>query len=228
MDTSQIQLNKRLLESIEAHDFEQTRNLLSQGADPLGRIDEKHYGEYLLGELFCEAVYDEKLAKRLPALLELFYNFGMDIATKNIPDKYDDDNPLWCLSFVTKESGLEALKVLLDHQLDHHSAEALVAHILLDMEMCDGDEVDENTYYGLKMVMFTASYPHIISKSTFIANCIALDKNHGEMLLGFRDWNKWTYHIDKSTCDHIPYGLRNATLTIKDKETDKTVWTLLI
>lgn len=36
------------------------------------------------------------------------------------------------------------------------------------------------------------------------------------------------YHIDLSTCTNIPNGLQNATLTIRDPQSPKIVWTLSI
>ena len=36
------------------------------------------------------------------------------------------------------------------------------------------------------------------------------------------------YHIDLSTCTNVPHGLQNATLTIRDPQSPKIVWTLSI
>ncbi len=36
------------------------------------------------------------------------------------------------------------------------------------------------------------------------------------------------YHIDLSTCTNVPHGLQNATLTIRDPQSKKIVWTLSI
>ena len=47
--------------------------------------------------------------------------------------------------------------------MDRDSAEVLADHILLDMEMCDGCEIEdtwwmESCFCGLKMLMLIASY----------------------------------------------------------------------
>ena len=76
--------------------------------------------------------------------------------------------------------------------------------------------------------MLIASYPIILNESTYLQNCIALEKNNVQMLPLFRNWNDFDYHIDLSTCTNIPYGLRDATLTIRDPKSKKTVWTLSI
>lgn len=77
------------------------------------------------------------------------------------------------------------------------------------------------------MLMLIASYTDLLNQSTYIQSCIALEKNDAQMLQ-FRNWNDFDYHIDLSTCTNIPHGLRDATLTIRDPKSKKTVWTLSI
>lgn len=106
-------------------------------------------------------------------------------------------------------------------------------HILLDMEMCDGCEIEDTWWMesfscGLKMLMLIASYPTILDESTYLQNCIELEKNDAQMLPLFRNWNDFDYHIDLSTCTNIPNGLQNATLTIRGPKSPKIVWTLSI
>ena len=79
-----------------------------------------------------------------------------------------------------------------------------------------------------KMVMLIASYPTILNESTYLQNCVALEKNDAQMLPQFRNWNDFDYHIDLSTCTNIPHGLRDATLTIRDPKSKKPVWMLSI
>ena len=88
------------------------------------------------------------------------------------------------------------------------------------MEMCDGWEIEDTWWMesfscGLKMLMLIASYPTILDESTYLQNCIELEKNDAQMLPLFRNWNDFDYHIDLSTCTNIPNGLQNATLTIQ-------------
>ena len=229
-----FELNKVLFEAVAACNYEEAERLLNLGADPLGSTDETDADEHLLGELFCEMQDNEALETAFPKFLELFYAHGMDIASRGLPtDDGDNIHPLWMLAFCQTESGLKILHTMLEHGLDRDSAEVLVDHILMDMEMCDGCEIEdawwmERTICGLKMLMLTASYPNLLNQSTYIQSCIALEKNDAQMLPQFRNWNNFDYHIDLSTCTNIPHGLRDATLTIRNPKSKKTVWTLSI
>lgn len=65
--------------------------------------------------------------------------------------------------------------------MDRDSAEVLADHILLDMEMCDGCEIEDTWWMesfscGLKMLMLIASYPTILNESTYLQDCVALEK----------------------------------------------------
>ena len=229
-----FELNKVLFEAVAACNYEEAERLLNLGADPLGSTDETDADEHLLGELFCEMQDNEALEAAFPKFLELFYAHGMDIASRGLPtDDGDNIHPLWMLAFCQTESGLNVLHTMLEHGLDRDSAEVLVDHILMDMEMCDGCEIEdawwmERTICGLKMLMLTASYPNLLNQSTYIQSCIALEKNDTQKLPLFRNWNDFDYHIDISTCTNIPHGLRDATLTIRNPKSKKTVWTLSI
>lgn len=234
MNTAPFILNKELLDAAKRCDLIRVEELLRQGADPLGSSDANDQNEHILGELFYSSADDEKVANMMPELLRLFFDHGMDIAARNILD--DDENginPLWNLAFVSTESGLKILHVLLEHGLDRLSAEILVEHIFIDMELCDGCDIEDGWWRerwscSLKMVMLAASYPHILENSKYIAGCISLAKNDTSRLISFRNWNHFTYQIDLSTCDNIPHGLRSATVRIKDAETGKIVWTMVI
>lgn len=226
----QYELNKELLEATTKCDLKKVEHLLSLGADPLGSSDACNPNEHILGELFDYALNDTVLAETMPQIIKLFLAYGMNIGARNIlSDDGDNTNPLWTLAFCQDENGLKMLEVLLDHKLDHTSAEELVDHILVDMELFDGCEIEdpwllERTIYALKMVMLTASYPHIIDLSSYIRECVDLENNRAENLPKFRKWDHFEYHIDKSTCTNIPHGLQDATLTIRDLNTKETVW----
>lgn len=229
-----FELNKALFEAVAACNHEEAERLLNLGADPLGSTDETDADEHLLGELFCEMQDNEALEAAFPKFLELFYAHGMDIASRGLPTN-DGNNlhPLWLLAFCQTESGLKILHTMLEHGLDRDSAEVLVDHILIDMEMCDGCEIEdawwmERTICGLKMLMLIASYTDLLNQSTYIQSCIELEKNDAQMLPLFRNWNDFDYHVDISTCTNVPYGLQNATLTIRDPKSKKIVWTLFI
>lgn len=234
MENVRCELNRQLLEAAEAGDLVKAENLLRAGADPLGSPDERDSYEHILGELFCYASQDDTLAEKLPDLVQLFYSYGMDIGARGIPfDDGNNINPLWELAFCQNEAGLKTLKVMLDNDLDIQSAEILVDHIFVDMEMCGGCEIEDDWFLssvicGLKMVMLVASYPYVTRKSEYIRSCVEPGKNQPERLTDFRDWNAFDYQIDISTCDNMPHGLRNATVCIIDRKTHEHVWTLMI
>ena len=226
-----FELNKALFEAVTACNYDEAERLLNLGADPLGFTDETDPNEHLLGELFCRMQDNDDLANAFPKFLELFYAHGMDIAEHKIQEDGSSGCPLWDLAFCQTEAGLNVLHTMLEHGLDCDSAEVLVDHILLDMEMCDGCEIEddwwmESTVFGLKMVMLIASYPILLNQSTYIQSCIELEKNDTQKLPLFR--NDFDYHIDISTCTNIPHGLQNATLTIQDRKNGEIVWTLFI
>lgn len=229
-----FELNKALSDAVIACDLAEAERLLKLGADPLGSPNENDPEEHLLGELFGEMQYNKDLEDSFLEFLELFYAHGMDIADRSIPtDDGNNIHPLWMLAFCQTEAGLQILHTMLEHGLDCASAEVLVGHILLDMEMCDGCEIDDAWYMercscGLKMLMLIASYPTILNESSYLRSCIELEKNDAQKLPRFRNWNDFDYYIDLSTCTNIPRGLRDATLTIQDRNSGETVWTLSI
>jgi hypothetical protein len=45
-------------------------------------------------------------------------------------------------------------------------------------------------------------------------------------LTNFREYNN--YEFDLTTLNHIPYGMRNATVLVKEKCTGKQVWKMHI
>lgn len=230
----QLDLNKALFAAVEKGDFGETERLLKLGADPLGSTDECNPKEHLLGELFCRMEDDEALSSAMPAFLQLFYTYGMDIAAQDIPENDEEQvHPLWQLAFCTTEDGLRVLHTMLEHGLDYVSAEILVEHILLDMEMCDGCDIEDiwskdHFTCGLKMVMLAASYPNVVERSAYIRECVDMERNDIRNLSKFCNWNQFDYQIDLSTCTNIPHGLQNATLRIQDKNNGEYVWTLSI
>lgn len=234
MEHKQLKLNQALLKAVEETDVERAELLLQQGADPLGGYHEKDLDQCVLDELFNDAADEEEPNEKRLELLRLFLSYGMDVATRNDPEREEESlNPVWSLAHVSNESGVRMLKVLLDHGLDAVSVEILVSHIFADMEMCDGcDSQDawwmERWAYSMKMVMLIASYPHMLETSSYIRECVALEQNDASWLPYFREWNRFSYEIDLSTCDNIPHGLRSATLHIQNEPSGDTVWTMFI
>ena len=98
----------------------------------------------------------------------------MDVACRNAHDREEESlNPVWSLAHVSSESGMRMLKILLDHGLDTISAEVLISHIFVDMEMCDGCDTQDEWWMeqwaqSLKMVMLIASYSHVLETSPYI------------------------------------------------------------
>lgn len=234
MEHKQLKLNQALLKAVEETDVERAEVLLQQGADPLGSFDQDDLEQSVLHELFIDVAEEEDPDEKRQELLRLFLNHGMDISTRNKAVEYDDSlNPVWLMAHVSNESGMRMLKLLLDHGLDAVSAEILFNHIFVDMEVCDGCDIHDEWWieewtYSMKMVMLIASYPYMLEASSYIRKCVELEQNNVSWLLCFRDWNRFAYEIDLSTCDNIPRGLRNATLHIRDKKTGDTVWTMFI
>lgn len=231
---NQIELNKALLDAVSDCNYEKAEQFLKVGADPLGSADESEPEEHLLGELFCEMQDNDALAAEFPRFLQLFYAYGMDIAARKIlTDDGDNINPLWDLAFCQTEDGLKVLYTMLEHGLDCDSAEALIDHIYIDTELCDGCHMEdpwwlEQTVCGFKMIMLIASYPDILDNSAYIRSCVEPEKNNRQNLPLFREWNHFNYHIDLSTCTNLPHGLQNATVTISHRETGKVMWKLSV
>ena len=90
---TQTELNKELLDAVTADNVNLTQieNLVKLGADPLGSSDENDPNEHILGEIFGEAALNCKQSKRLPKIVQLFIDYGMNIESRHIPDD-DDDN----------------------------------------------------------------------------------------------------------------------------------------
>lgn len=234
MEYKQLELNRALLEAVKETDVERAEVLLQQGADPLGISDEREYDNFVLHEMFIDVAWEEELNEKRQELLRLFLAYGMDVSTTNTAPEIDDYlNPVWLMAHMNNEGGIRMLKLLLDHGLDVVSAEILFNHIFVDMEVCDGCDIHDEWWmeewtYSMKMVMLIASYPYILEASSYIRKCVELERNNVSWLPCFRDWNRFAYEIDLSTCDNIPRGLRNAPLHIRDKKTGDTVWTMFI
>ena len=242
-----IELNKKLLDASikDEIDYNEISNLLEQGADPLGCCDEE-LGDYVLEEILMN--YYEKInsnnidnKERIVDLIDFFIAKGFK--PSNI-EKGTDDGPciMWHFYFIASESGIQILKKFLDNGLKAEALEDYINHFYTDTAMVDGyykendsDEIkqhfDKALRYGLKMVMLSASYPHILNESEYLRSCIEMNdtnKDNSYDLTKFRDYNNYEYELDISTCDHLPYGLRNATVRIKEKQNKNIVWMLHI
>ena len=229
------ELNKKLCEAAiaETVDFNKVEELLSLGADPLGLLTD-YDDSCVLEELFCEAS-EYEVRKNLYSLVELFIKRGM--RPEAIPSNDNDDEHLilWSMSFCCSDEALRTLELLLDNNLNPRALEDFINHFYMDAEMVDGAELDEMyTYHltsGLKMVMLSSSYPTVLAGSEYLRSCIEMDDTNKDRhydLGKFRNYDGYEYIIDTSTCDNLPHGLRNATVSIVEKESNEIVWMLHI
>ncbi len=230
---TQFELNKHLLEAVVSSKIklQHIEYLLKLGADPLGSDEESDKENHIIADIFCYAEENEKLADCIEDVMNLFFKYDMDISSKI--DEYDGENnlnPLWSLAFNSSESGLKILKSLLDHKLDTDSVEIMVEHILCDMCLWSTNlsEMEswfyEREVFSIKMIMLAASYRYIIDSSDYLRREIWYDKNNFDTEK-FRNWNDFDYHIDMSKCNEKT-GYQDSVITIVEKATGKTVWTL--
>lgn len=240
------EMNQELYNAVfsEEIDLHRVEIVLSAGADPLGPLLESN-DECVLGELFCESsirddIYDNGInpvRNKLPELVKLFIEHGMK--PTSIPaEHHDDENeniPMWYLAFCCSREGAEALKMLLDNALNTEALDDFISHFYIDCEMTGGSDIDDAYLnyltYGLKMVMLSASYPEVLEKSKYLSSCIGVaEENSGNVydLTRFRDYEEYDYSIDISTCDNIPYGLRNATVEICEKGSNVIIWKMYL
>ena len=231
------ELNNELYEACTAEnaDFSLIEDLLVRGADPLGPTNE--WLDPTLGELFCvaSANMEDHLAyldARVPELVRLFVKHGMDINMR--PDIPEDDyaSPLWDLAFWCTPNAIKTLHILLESGLKTPELEEFVSHFIMEAAYIDGDiHSEEHLDYlicGLKMIMLSASYEEILSSSAYLREVIAADNtetNNKEILYRFRDYDRFSYVIDKTACSNLRHGIADATVIITDAESNEVVWT---
>lgn len=218
------QINKDLLNACIAEkvDLSYIEELLQQGAQPLGAVD---WDTNLYDAVLEHYLMDEE--EIFVDITELFLKYGMDIQKPEIP--YDDSDvihPLWSFAFFSTETGLKALKLLLDNGLDLESAGECWSHELLDwriMEFTLYKEMDYQFFKKvLKKIMLFASYPHIILNDEYLQNEIWFSENDYDYTK-FRNWNNYSYEIDTKYCKDFPqaYG---SIIKIIENESGEKVW----
>lgn len=233
-------LNEKLYYAITEKeiDYDLVEKLLKEGADPLGYYDDY---ETPIGQLFCEGSDDwgskknGLLSDRFPEILNLFIKNGFDCSRFQQDTDGDHNLELWSLTFSISRGACEALQILIEHGLPIPPLEDFISHFYMDSEMCDGSDMtpDYESYlvWAFKMIMMSASYPHVLNNSEYLQQCIELDStNKGNKydLTRFRQYDDYEYHFDLSTLDNVPYGMRNATVKVIEKETQQEVWTMKI
>ncbi len=219
----------------ETADYELIEDLLKKGADPMRIFNE--YDDSVLDQLFCEAESEEFpfLDDRIPKLVSLFIKYGMDVnASQNLPED-DRTSPLWSMAFWCAPNAIKTLKILLDNGLKASELENFVDHFITDAAMVSGDipgeEYQNYLICGFKMIMLSASYDEILSTSEYLRSVIGLgsiEGNNKEILPKFRQYDDYSYDIDKSTCTNLRFGINNATVTITEKESGRKVWKFVV
>jgi hypothetical protein len=242
------ELNEKLYIAITEKyiNYDEIKRLLVEGADPLGPLMDED--ETAIGELFCEAGWDwhndaasddnlpeDCLCGRLPKILDVFIENGFDCSRFQTSDDGDKNLELWSLTFSISEGECKAMQIMIENGLPIPALEDFIGHFYMDSEMCDGsdmtDEYEMYLVWGFKTIMLCASYPHILNGSEYLRQCIERDStNEGNNydLTNFREYNNYEYEFDLSTLDNIPYGMRNATVLVKEKCTGKQVWKMHI
>ncbi len=218
------QINKELLNACIAEnvDLSYIEDLLKQGAQPLGAVD---WDTNLYDAVLEHYLADEE--EIFVDITELFIKYGMDIQNPELPyDEHNVINPLWSFAFFSTETGLKALKLLLDNGLDVESAGECWSHELSDwsiMKFPLEDEGNYKTFYKvLKKIMLFVSYPHIILNDENLQKEIWFSENHYDYTK-FRNWNNFSYEVDTRYCKDFPQA-DGSIITIIEKESGEKVW----
>lgn len=227
----EVELNNKLYEECTKDEIDcaAIEGLLKQGADPLGATAVSGWGllEHIYGEIICDICHSEGV--NLPRITELFLKYGMDIENPRIP--YDDDNslhPMWQFAFITNQNAIRALEMLLDKGLSADAAGEMWGHITFDLIMIEcGDPNTDEVWrdvctWTMKMIMFCASYDHILENDEELREFIGCSYNDYD-LHKFRKWDDFYYEFDTSHCDSYPVFNRSI-VRIFEKGTNKEIW----
>lgn len=145
-------------------------------------------------------------------------------------------NPIWSLTFYVGRSLLSVLKLLIESGLELDSIETFIDHTYVDTWVgCDYTFREEwflkyvaNSY---RMIMFCASYEHILNNSQYLKNIIDYSKNEYD-ITKFRHPYAFYAKFDLSKCiddrrdgySDISFGV----LTFYEKKRDKPVWSIVL
>lgn len=193
----QIELNKKLENECwkKPIDSKKIKELISQGADPLGTIDPKWPDNHLYGEMMLE---NDNLYEVTKVLLDN----GMKIKHSMFKNDGNDIDPLWHLAFCCNEDGIKTLKLLLDNNLDFDSVEEFIDHIYTDylfLDIPDTDDKELNLVffeYAMKMLMLCASYKYVFEKSEYLRNVIEVKDNDYDVNK-FRKYDNFCVKVEK-------------------------------
>ena len=223
----EIDLNNRLYEEClkECLDVSAIKELLKQGADPLGATAVSGWGllEHVYGGIIFEMSQREN-TDNLPIITELFLESGMDMDKPKVP--YDEENslnPMWNMAYIVDENTLCVLKTLLDNGLSAVSAAEMWDHIIFDLYVEWG--VHGNSEYkgceltgAMKVVMLCASYDHVLNEDEGLQEFIGCSHNNYD-IHKFRNWNDFYYVFDEKRPQSNRIGVR-----IYDVKSKCEVW----
>ncbi|MBQ6493381.1 MAG: hypothetical protein IJI92_05915 [Erysipelotrichaceae bacterium] len=229
-------LNHKLCKEICSRkiDLGKIEKLLASGADPLGYEDENN-GSCALEHLFFynDIVRDDETFGVME-IVNLFLKYGMDPSLIQ-PAKTDDSvSVMWNLAFRCNKDTTELLKILIDNGLRTCALDEFIDHFFEDCAYVGGCEINRMYFdyleWGFRMIMLSASYPRIIEESKVLSRYIDTDneKNKNTDLLMFRNYDKYNCKIDFSTCNNMPFGIRNACVKIFDNQSYDRVWMFYI
>ncbi len=236
------EINEKLYRAIsqQTPDFNMVKELLKQGADPLGPL--KDECETAIQLMFCDASWLDSDADNhvytsevMPRLMELFIEMGLD-CSRFLPDVDGDHNlELWSLTFAISEGACKTLRLMIENGLKLEPIEDCICHFFFDCDNCDGSDIDEDyeeyLSWAVKMTLMCASYQHLLENSEYLRSVLEIsstNKDNTYPLKKFRNYEDYECRFDYSTMDNIPYGVRNATVEIVEKGSKKPVWKLHI
>jgi hypothetical protein len=235
---NQVYLNNELYKAVIADEFnlEQIEDLLKQGAQPLGYLDDDK-DDCVFCRMLCDAsdhmseqgLEDYNVAReRLSKIVELFLKYDMLNHLFYDAEEQEEYLPLWDMQFCCCKDAAIALRMILDAGYTGESVDDFVEHFFVDAEHVDPFDLKDTLYvyhleWGIRMLMLIASYPEILEKDEYIRRCIHLDSNDKKLLDTFRDIEKYTYcfEYNNDMCEENP-----ALGFVYIKENDKVVWTL--
>ena len=230
-DDEKQKLNNRLLAVCTADviDYSLAEELLKQGAEPLGEVDDCGEPELVYNQVLMNFMDMENPPEDFYLITELFLRYGMDLSNPAVPYDYVL-HPMWAFSCYSKgDVVLQTLKLLLDNGLKAEDAAAFWMNEVSDFVNVSGSLLDDYSFElffdYIRKLMLIASYPHILKADKDLRKEIWYDYNCRDYdVTRFRNWNEFDFDIDTSHCERIPEVYKSI-VTIKEKETGNPVWT---
>ena len=227
---SKERLNQRLFEICTAVpvDYEAAEVLLKKGAEPLGKVIDKHGKAVNLYTEIIDVIFDHKETRKdFYLVTALFLRYGMDVSKPAVPYESSKSplHPLWYFSLYSNETVFQTLKLFLDNGLSPKDAASCWDESLFMFSLVIFLEDPlhyEILYDYCKKVMLIASYPNILQNDKDLRKAIWYDLNDYDMMK-FRQWDAFTYEVDTSHCLLYP-EINRSVVTIIEKESGQPVW----